>query len=531
MARTVAKGAVSKAQDTVETVFRNADNAPVTGDDIGIAYMQMLNGWLNKDVKEGDSLLETSLDVGTVVSIVTAIPGDGDDIQRARMAALIAADEAVEEKDTTPVPAPGQVLDDKRPASEINAAFSGHSVEAIKFGHAMSPELQNVFDKAADDKEGLDGTPLIAAGLYWRDLVKYHDGDDVAASNYLMRLPVPGSRHDKAPFKLEDGTVIDQNKDGYNGPRSDYWKRADNTGKDITGRYYAEEWDATTKGQLYLRNVGWYKNPVATDHKEPCPAHILAIKDNAKALDAGEARWKGRRTTAVNKLARTVRFMQQRHRLDTEMPRVGWKFANDTISVERMDKNGKVQLIDVKDDKGNVRNPTIAKVIEEAAKMPKPFVLYVIGSNKQAGDPTDPLSLTTFCNVNIDVALKNGGELKHLTATVQREKDTGTGTQADKLGDKTKIRLTTVEQVESYVSALSLYTDRKGDHYTKHANDITVMLANDDKVRLVGEFLDEWNELFLPFRSKFETMKQNDLEAIRAKVLAEAEKAKAPKAA
>jgi hypothetical protein len=398
-----------QANGKVKSVFVNSEGETITQDqDIAEAYRQQVN--------EAHDI-ETGLSDEQIVAIVRSIPGDESDetkgaaVTEARLQALRDASEREELEDLT------------KPPSAIDSPLGAL---AAQIGSKIDVATDNIVDVAVDNKEKYDGAPLEIAD-HLNDLFggeKDSDGDILRCTE-IASWPVPGSNQKNMP--AGSNVCCD---------RYTFTDRA--TGNEHKGHFVGDIHDSTPHGiEIKERlaairlldddptsgKVGFgYKTKFLTN------GNIDTLK-----VEAEKRYWLGRRTSRINRIGRAIKFIQVVTRLHDDLKDVAYFFLHDDRS-QRYRSNKPVKLTS--------------------------------GSGKKSVN-IGPFGLSQVLALKIDEAIRNGGTLAALHATLKRKKKTDAATQQGGGKDKEGVGqalIVNAKQVEQMTNALVLsFNDEGGD--------------------------------------------------------------------
>jgi hypothetical protein len=299
---------------------------------------------------------------------------------------------------------------------------------AISLAEKMDTAADDMIDRAVDNKEAYEGAPLeiaeIMVPLFGGKLDD--DGTVLECDTIRDQFPWPGSKQSEAPagsagleqdkpkFDRYEFSIAGQNEPGKGYFLGDFQKSTPH-GKEIEQRLDA----------IKILRADATSNKIGFDYRTKflVNGHVDPIK-----VAAEEQYWRNRRTARINRLARTIKYIKNAIGLST-LKDVSYTF--------------------VQDDK------------ERRFRANKPIKLMQ-GTGKKTVPYDKPLSLSQFCNFRIDEALKLGGTMNNLIATLKREPATPVpGAAATQQGGGTdrlegQKGVPSPEQVEAFTSMLVL---------------------------------------------------------------------------
>jgi hypothetical protein len=447
----------------IKLVFTDDDNDTIKRPNIVTYYREKFGAEY-----DGDGELTASDD--KILATLEAVPGDESNpetreaIRTARWEALLTLVETVTYETPSAIESP-----------------LGHLASEI--GSRIDKATDQLVSEAVDNKEKYEGAPLEIA----EHLITIFDGhldDDGTIKDcayVLENFPWPGSKESEAPAGSNQ--------------RFDRYEWHDQNGTKHKGYFLGDLHDSTPEGRqiklrletIKLMKVDPTSNKIGYDYRT---MFLVNGHVDPHKRDAEEQYLRNRRTSRINRMARAIKYIMNAARLP-ELKNVTYTFVHEEK--------------------------------EKRYRANKPIKL-LSGSGKKMVPYEKNLSLSQFCNLRIDEALRLGGSMANLTGTMKRVKqDTpdAQGGGTDKLegqkGDPS------VEQIEAWVNAFNsandpgekgefkikadLYHSKIMSHFNKQGSEA------DERLLDFRDYVATQNEIlahFLPRINKIEEKKAKD---------------------
>lgn len=455
--------------EKVKTVYQPDPDQPAAknkGDAIE-AYRTMLNDGAD---------FETELSDDQIWAVLKANPGQGDDVEKARLDGL----EAI---NTTE----GEPMQDEV-TSEDAAAIGDVSItgeasrNATDLGKKISAETQKRLREGVEGAEKYRKAPLVMLFDLVRDNGGFGtyktDAKPGAGQMWVRSLPRPGT-----PKKLADGTT---DTGGNNPDRIDVTYTKDNEVKTKKVSTYDLMWLATDDGKYQIAERDAWR---ASLKDKPEGKYVNEPLDTRQT---NASKWAKRFTDSAGVIKKAVRIELLIAQIEDVLP---------NVRVE----------IKCKRDKDN-------KLTEEPVNSTKPIYL----SNRDENVGAEAISVGSFLQFKPTQANRaNGGTVAALKVTSKRASGGGTG--ADKVPD--------MATAESWAALLStgFEQDNWNQQFRKRLNTNT----EEGKVQIKtwGDIYTELHSVFGPSQGKFIGTHRRDYEKVCAEMDAAKRKEDEAKAA
>jgi len=385
---------------TSKIVFVDDDNDIIKRDDVVSYYREKFEADY-----DGDGELTASDD--KILATLEAVPGDEskadtrDAIRAARWEALLTLVETVAYETPSAVESPLGRL-------------------AIEIGSKIDTATDKLVSEAVDNKEKYEGAPLEIAE-HMVTLFGGHLDDDGTVKDcayVLENFPWPGSKQSEAPAGSNQ--------------RFDRYTWNDQNGTEHKGYFMGDLHDSTPEGKNIKARLDAIKLMKAdpTNLKIGFDYRTMFLVNghvDPHKRDAEEQYLRNRKTSRINRMARAIKYIVNAVRL-SELKGIGYSFVHD--------------------DK------------ERRYRANKPILLLSGIGTKKAVPYEKNLSLSQFCNMRIDEALRLGGTMANLVGTLKRHKAEGATKQgggSDKLEGQKGVP--SPEQLEAFSSMFVLGMD------------------------------------------------------------------------
>lgn len=370
----------SKAPEVV-SMFYDADGVKLPDDDdVGIA-----EAYKDAIGDDADYEVELTLDPEQIIAVLRAVPGDETDdngVRTARFDALVAQNGREELEDLTTPP---------------SAVKSSIAAMAFKFGGMIKEDGNAILDRAADNKEELEGAPLELAPIFVRDF----GGEIDKETGYILRCPAV----DDMPIPF---TSAKNKPAGYN-RSTDRYKWSDQNGTEHSGHFIGELVRSIPGGNKLASDMADLVLMAVTGYDRALVKNKEFLRLYAGDKEARESKLdqlKTRHTSRCRAAGRAIAYLQVINRLDVDFPKVQWEF---TTPGEKLD-------------------------MAEASKLRKPIKFAARTGRKTA--TSNPISLSQFISlqltdkegrVRLSKAKQDGASVGSIMGTFKRKKKTPDG--------------------------------------------------------------------------------------------------------
>lgn len=304
---------MAKKPNGNETIYRHPDTNAVLTDRTAIVNA-MRKGAAETAEALGKSLAQMS--DAKVWELVSAIPGNGPDVDDMRLDALVNYDPQIEEIDTEETPK----TQGGRPRVTVQeriASYQG-AAEFFAIGKRLDEKTTGHFNVLADAKETYDGSTMTLVDDFYRQFCE-RDAHGNITKNQIVTWPVPGTGTDKNPAKG-------------NNPPDRYERTNPVTGAKITGSVYTDMFEGSAPGQRWLAindvlsgiksdsGITQAEKDVLNDNIRDADIRkllpLIFDHNDADAIDRVRKWNNGRKTSILTKIRFAVRVIQQKDAIE-----------------------------------------------------------------------------------------------------------------------------------------------------------------------------------------------------------------------